>query len=384
MTVRGWCPSLSLPMPTIDGLLLRLRPRFGRLRAEDARLIAAAARRYGNGLIEVTNRGNLQLRGFSPDSARHAAAMTGHLDQPAHRPTLLANPLLGIDPAMAPDSETIAASIADLLDAMPALTGPAEKFFVALDGGGLAGLGPTRADITINATPAGWALRRDGEAMAILCAGSDVAGIIATWLAEYRAAGVARMRDLFPAAAPGASPDAAAPCLGFLPSVGAFGLGLVFGTIESDGFARIAAFADRYGDGGLRLTPWRSILLTGVEPAAAVALEAAAAGLIITPDDPRSTINACVGAAFCAAASTATRDDALALAALWPGLHVSGCIKGCAHPLPASLTLVGHDGLYDIVHPGRAGDAPVRARQSLEAVAAYLRHASAMMTGAAS
>src|SRR3712207_8609164 len=50
----------------------------------------------------------------------------------------------------------------------------------------------------------------------------------------------------------------------------------------------------------------------------------------------------------CAGASTPTRDDAGGLAeaarplvAAGGTLHVSGCAKGCAHPRPAALTLVG-------------------------------------------
>jgi precorrin-3B synthase len=41
-----------------------------------------------------------------------------------------------------------------------------------------------------------------------------------------------------------------------------------------------------------------------------------------------------------------------------PLLHLSGCAKGCAHPGPAAITLVGEAGGFALIHDGRAGDAP--------------------------
>ncbi|MDT8870600.1 hypothetical protein RAA17_04000 [Komagataeibacter rhaeticus] len=68
--VRGWCPGLHTPMEAADGWLVRVRPPLGRLSGQQAHAIARAARTHGNGLIELTSRGNLQLRGLTPDSAR--------------------------------------------------------------------------------------------------------------------------------------------------------------------------------------------------------------------------------------------------------------------------------------------------------------------------
>ena len=69
MNRRGWCPSLFAPMQSGDGLLLRVKPRLGVIPAPEARALADAARRLGNGMLGLTNRGNLQLRGFTEASA---------------------------------------------------------------------------------------------------------------------------------------------------------------------------------------------------------------------------------------------------------------------------------------------------------------------------
>ncbi|RVU16627.1 nitrite reductase [Methylobacterium oryzihabitans] len=65
---RGWCPGLARPMPTGDGLLVRLHPPGGGLTAAQMRAVATAARAGGNGLVDVTARANLQIRGVTPES----------------------------------------------------------------------------------------------------------------------------------------------------------------------------------------------------------------------------------------------------------------------------------------------------------------------------
>ena len=69
---------------------------------------------------------------------------------------------------------------------------------------------------------------------------------------------------------------------------------------------------------------------------------------------------ACPGQPACTSATVTTRADRDAAAVLgFAGtLHVAGCAKGCAHPTPADVTLVGEAGRYDVVLGGRPTDAP--------------------------
>ena len=76
--IKGWCPGVLSPMLSGDGLLVRVRPHAGRLMPGQAAGIAALADRYGNGVLDLTTRANLQLRGVSP--ASHRALMNGLLD----------------------------------------------------------------------------------------------------------------------------------------------------------------------------------------------------------------------------------------------------------------------------------------------------------------
>ena len=66
---RGACPSLDAPMRTGDGLLARLRVVGGRLTPVQLTKVAAIAGQFGNGQIEITARGNLQVRGLSDATA---------------------------------------------------------------------------------------------------------------------------------------------------------------------------------------------------------------------------------------------------------------------------------------------------------------------------
>src|SRR5580704_1482783 len=65
---RGACPGLSAPMQTGDGLLARLLTG-ATIGLDAAAALCAAARQHGNGIIEVTARGSIQIRGLTAASA---------------------------------------------------------------------------------------------------------------------------------------------------------------------------------------------------------------------------------------------------------------------------------------------------------------------------
>ena len=76
-------------------------------------------------------------------------------------------------------------------------------------------------------------------------------------------------------------------------------------------------------------------------------------------------------------ASVDARGDAVRLAAVVGAtrgdtLHISGCIKSCAHRGPASLTLVGRDGRYDLIRNGSATDRPSLTGLTMDQVEALL------------
>jgi precorrin-3B synthase len=148
----------------------------------------------------------------------------------------------------------------------------------------------------------------------------------------------------------------------------AFGIALPFGHAEVDALTELARRAAAYGARTIRPASDRALMLIGVPPAHASGLAAAAAerGFIVDADDPRRRIAACAGAPACASGFIAARELAAALAPRLAGLpggvtiHVSGCAKGCAHPAPATLTVVGDVRGCGIVRDGTARATPVR------------------------
>jgi precorrin-3B synthase len=150
----------------------------------------------------------------------------------------------------------------------------------------------------------------------------------------------------------------------------AVGIGLAFGHTTADALAEVVRSAAVHGAQAAWPAPDRALLLTGVSASDAPNLTVAAEqlGFVIRAGDPRRRIAACPGAPACASGLIPARALAAALTPILepvmkPGrsgvfVHISGCPKGCAHPMPAALTLVGTPRGCGIVHHGSARVAP--------------------------
>jgi precorrin-3B synthase len=335
-------------MPTGDGLLLRAPPGWWSPAVVQG--IAAAATRFGNGAVEITAKGSLQLRGLRPETAGPCAGALEALGL-GDAPPVLLPPLAG------EDARAIASAIAA---GWP--EGLAPKVSVVVDDGAALHLDGVAADLRLRAAGGLWHLALDGrpprwvaEAPAAQAAAEALA-----WLARI---GGGRGRDL-PAEPRLAAPPPPRPPAEFLGwhAAGALGVAGAFGAWEA---ATLAALAGAVPPGAtLRPAPGRVLLVLGLDGDAAALLRdrAASLGLVVDAGDPRRRIAACPGAPACGAALGATRPLARALAA-WPGLpagtlHVSGCAKGCAHPAPAAITLVAEPGGFALVRGGTARDVP--------------------------
>ena len=150
---RGACPGLSAPMPTGDGLLVRLMP-IGTIPLAAFKNLCAAARRHGNGIIEVTRRGSIQVRGLNAASAprfAEAIAALGIVAEdgiPVH-----SNALAGLDAEEILDASALAADLRQALARTSLAARLAPKVSVVVDGGGALNLGNVSADVRICAQP---------------------------------------------------------------------------------------------------------------------------------------------------------------------------------------------------------------------------------------
>jgi len=377
---RGACPTLEAPMPTGDGLLARLRLAEPALAPAVLRQLAEAAAAFGNGTIEITARGNLQMRGLTPETAAPFARAIRNLVAIETGLVVEVPPLAGDDPLEFTDPRPLARAIKNLAQPLEARLGP--KVSVIVDGNGQIGLGALKADLRLVAVAADiWLVFVAGRLLGTTRQPEDCAAIVLSALAglgrDARASDLPAMDD---ALADHVTPSApvmqptSLPVGDFPTHLGnAIGLALPFGATTWQALAALADLAQQQGVSQFRLGPRHALL--ALPATEALAEEAVRLGFIGSPYDPRLRISACVGSAGCASGEAPARADAASLAAHMPRditLHVSGCAKGCAHPGPADITLVGQKQGYGLVINGRASDTPhaqLRADQLAAALA---------------
>ena len=398
---KGWCPGALRPMTARDGLLVRLKITGGLLPAPLASTIADLAERHGNGLLDLSARANLQLRGVREATLPALLAGLDALDLLDADPeaeavrNVLASPLAGLGrrrfPRFAekdrPDIRPLVDALEDALATDRPLRALPAKFGFLVDDGGAPSLAGIAADVRFDwrhgerafAVGLGGAA---ADALAVGLVAPDALVARATALAHRTLAvpgGPRRLRTMMREM----GRDAVAACFGareqeaaaYKPrgsivgyrsfcGIDTLGLAAPFGRLDARMLRAAASIAAGAPAGELRLTPWRVLLIPHV-PSGTADLDAlAAAGFIVDPADPRLRVAACTGVAGCERGTTDTHADATALAALaaqMPGdgvtLHVSGCAKGCARPKRTAVTLIAHESRYDLVRDGRPGDA---------------------------
>ena len=155
-TRRGACPALSAPMLTGDGLLVRLNPVAGGLSPQQLVGLCDAAEMHGNGVIEVTARGSIQLRGLSESSALQFADAVNQLDIPVRTGVpVQTGALAGFDPDEIADPTALAEMIRACIAKTEIETRLGPKVSVVVDGGGRTGLEEVTADVRLAADSGG-------------------------------------------------------------------------------------------------------------------------------------------------------------------------------------------------------------------------------------
>lgn len=362
--IQGWCPGALRPMLSGDGLVVRVRPHLGRLTRAQAAGVADLALRYGNGLIDLSARANLQIRGVAEsghppliDGLRVLGLVDDSIAAETRRNIV-------VQPFWSGGDATLAVAAA-LERALVAGDGPATpaKFGYAVDCGGEPVLADASADIRIEHLDGGLIVRADGAFTAARATEATAAAFaldLARWFLASGGAPGGRGRMAAHLARGAVLPEAfraiavPRPQDARMLRPGATPPGLLtafaFGQIEAETLSVLA------GIGPIRLTPWRMLLIEGAARVPAIA------GLVTDPESPLLRTTACTGAPGCPQALIATRELARRLSTgLRPAetLHISGCAKGCAHPGPATFTLVGQPGgKVAFIRDGTTGGAP--------------------------
>lgn len=134
------CPGLLRIVPALDGGICRIKLAGGSITAAQACAVADAAQRYAGGVIEATNRANLQIRGVGADQDGLIEALLGAGLGPTTAAAddvrnLMLSPTAGIDPQQLFDSRPLAAQILGTLENEPRFHDLSPKFALSLDGG---------------------------------------------------------------------------------------------------------------------------------------------------------------------------------------------------------------------------------------------------------
>lgn len=356
--IKGWCPGALRPMESGDGWVVRVRPRAGQLTQTQGAGIAAAAQQFGNGMLDISSRANIQIRGV--DAERHgeligALRALGLIDASADaesRRNVLVTPFAD-DEAMELSRTLEAALVSE--DA-PQISG---KFGFVVDTGKHPVLQEAPGDIRLEQSSNGDLLLCADGCASGRAVSADSAISEAMDLARYfvRKGGIENGRGRM---GPYVQAGHALP-EGFevprqqttdsiLPGIYPQGalVALAFGQMRAETMAKLSEL------GPLRMTPWRMVL---IESAQMPDLPE----IITTADDPLLRVTACTGSPRCGQALGETRGLARRLAPLLPQdkhLHVSGCTKGCAHPRAAPLTVVASAQGYNLIRAGSAAAPP--------------------------
>ncbi len=396
------CPSLLHIVSALDGGICRIKLPCGQLTATQAEAVATASARYASGIIEITNRANLQIRGIQP--AHADALVAALLDAGLGSATpgaddvrnVMVSPSAGIDSAGLLDTTPLATQILALLQTQAHLHALSPKFSISLDGGEALAMLEHPHDLWFSAMPTtdkkshvSFVFGLAGSpaqsvALAAVSAEHVVAlvdAVLNTFL-DLATSGQARMRQLLqtvpiqtflkqvqsrlpfalssdvsgwsrrslpPHAHIGihAQRDASHYYVGAVPSLG---------RINTTQLRALAQFATRFGNSIIRLTPWQSVLLPNITQASAeiVLRKLKQKKFSTTVAESMAHLIACTGSRGCSKGLADTKADAVQLAhvlqekRLNPVVHLSGCQRSCAAAFVAPLTLLARsDGRYD-------------------------------------
>lgn len=360
------CPGALRLHAADDGALARIRLPGGLLTVRQAIALAEAAEALGDGELETTSRGNVQLRGLAPHCAAELAdrlRAVGLLPSDTHERVrnIVASPAAGLDAAEGPGNADVQAWVRELdarLCASDWAAGLSGKFLFALDDG-RGDVAALDADVTLIAGPEGTRLLRLGrdDHGHPVEAGQEVTAVLdaaRSFLAALRTGGrkawhLREVPELLPAGSvPLPAFAGAAPVVGALP--GGLSVGLRFGRVSAGQWRTLVDASA----GELRLTPWRGAVLPGTPADRLPAL--AAAGFRTEAGSAWERATACTGLPGCAKSLADVRTDAaraldsgvaaadgatagsggVSGAGAGPAgplpVHWSGCERRCGHP----------------------------------------------------
>ncbi|OJZ74580.1 precorrin-3B synthase [Mycobacterium paraffinicum] len=351
------CPGALQVHRAADGALARIRLPGGMLTAAQLRALARVSREHGSATLELTARGNVQLRGITDvTAAAEAIAAAGLLPSQTHERVrnIVASPLSG-RAGGAGDVRPWVGELDAAICAEPSLVELGGRFWFSLDDG-RADVSGLCADVGVHALSDGWALLLAGRDTGVrLTAGEVIETLVviakrfaATRGNAWRVKELDDVGSLLPGVELGAVgfPAVTRPPVGWINQDDgrvALGAAVPLGVLSADVAEYLAAV-----EAPLVITPWRSVLVCDLDEGVAdVALRVLAPlGLVFDENSPWLNVSACTGSPGCAHSLADVRADAAAAVGGDAGVHrhFVGCDRACGSPLTGEVLLATGDG----------------------------------------
>ena len=370
------CPGALQVHEAADGALVRVRLPGGAITATQLAVLACVATESGSGTLELTARGNVQVRGITKITAvagRIAPQLeeSGLLPSPTHERVrnIVASPLSGRAGGRR-DVRPWVRELDSAICASPPLADLGGRFWFSLDDGrgDVSGL---RADVGVHVRDDGCALLLAGRDTGVRLEAHDVVDTLVDVAMRFReirgnAWRIDELDDpqrLVPGA--GAVPDPLPPVIrapvGWIAQDDgrvALGAAVPLGILP----ARTAEFLAAI-EAPLVITPWRSVLVCDLDEAVAdTALRVLPQlGLVFDDNSPWLNVSACTGSPGCARSAADVRADAAAALDLGAPQsdarvhrHFVGCERACGSPPAGDVLLATGEG-YRLLRQFRSG-----------------------------
>ncbi|OBH55106.1 precorrin-3B synthase [Mycobacterium mantenii] len=354
------CPGALQVHQAADGALARIRLPGGMITAAQLAAVAAVSNQSGSGTLELTARGNVQLRGLTDVTAvAEALAAAGLLPSTTHERArnIVASPLSGRSGGHL-DVRRWVGELDAAICGEPRLAELGGRFWFGLDDG-RADVSGLRADVGVHAFPDGCALLLAGRDTGVQLAAGEVIETLVTLAMRFvdirgtawRVQELVDIRQLLPGAEPRVTsfPVVTKAPVGWINQDDgrvALGAAVPLGVLP----ARVAEYLAAI-EAPLVITPWRSVLVCDLsEEVADVALRVLAPlGLVFDANSPWLTVSACTGSPGCARSAADVRADAAqsldARGADAEGhRHFVGCERACGSPLAGEVLVATADG----------------------------------------
>ncbi|VEG56021.1 precorrin-3B synthase [Mycolicibacterium aurum] len=357
------CPGALQTHRAADGDLARIRLPGGTITSAQMDALASAAIDFAASTLELTSRGNLQIRGVDDtDAVARLLSESGLLPSATHERVrnIVASPLSGRSGGLC-DTRQLVLALDDAVQRDADLVHLPGRFLFGIDDGrgDVSGLA---ADVGVHALdPSTAALLLAGRDTGVRLALSDTVDELLAiarrfvairekaWRVDELDDPTTLLGGRTPTAPPGATwHGPTRPPVGWIEQDDgriALGAAIPLGVLDAQVARYLAAV-----DAPMAVTPWRSVLLFDLDEGVAdVALRVLAPlGLVFDENSPWLSVSACTGSPGCAHSAADVRADAAAAATGDPAgtghRHFVGCDRACGSPMGVEVLVATGDG----------------------------------------